>query len=61
MRVRIRKFGVMYWIFVKGDEISGALRAREVYVGGKKLSAEGVELELIVDKLEVADDVAYLW
>jgi len=59
--VRIRKLGVMYWIFVKGEEVSGALRAREVYVGGKKLSAEGVELELLVDKLEVADDVAYLW
>ena len=61
MRVRIRKLGVMYWIFVKGEEVSGALRAREVYVNGKKLGAEGVELELLIDKLEVVDDVAYLW
>ena len=61
MMVRIRKLGVMYWIFIKGEEVSGALKAREVYVNGKKFGAEGVELELLVDKLEVADDVAYLW
>ena len=59
MRVKVKKVGDSYWVFISDEEASGVVRAKEVYAGSKKV--EGGPLELEVDKVELVDGVAYLW
>ena len=56
MKARVKKYEEEYWVFIEKRAI---IRAREVYVDGKRIEEELAELE--VDVVSLADDVAYLW
>ena len=60
----VKRFPQRFWVLARdeeGDEgFKLLLRAKELYVDGRRIDGE-VELQLEVDKVDYVDDVAYLW
>ena len=62
--VIVKRFPQRSWVLARdeeGDEgLKLLLRAKELYVDGRRIDGE-VELQLEVDKIDYVDDVAYVW
>jgi len=60
----VKRFPQRSWVLARdeeGDEgLKLLLRAKELYVDGRRIDGE-VELQLEVDKIDYADEVAYVW